>query len=152
ADQDPQILVRHLEAAGDQRRAALQAERAARIAAETLAFDRAAELLRTTLRLGRHHEAETRAPTIRAGDAPVNPGPGAEAAAMYLAAAKGADAMTRLECQRRAAEQLLSAGHIERGMQALAAVLAEVGVKLPATPRRALLWVLWHRMLLRLRG
>ena len=152
ADQDPQILVRHLEAAGDAVRAARHAERAARVAAHALAFDRAAELLRKALELGHHDEAATRALRIEAGDALVNAGRGAEAAELYLLAADGADGMTRLECERRAAEQLLSAGHIERGMRALAAVLAEVGVELPATPRRALMSVVLHRGLLRLRG
>ena len=50
----------------------------------------------------------------------------------------GADAATRLDCQRRAAEQYLVSGHIEPGLEALQAVLSEVGVGLPKSPARAL--------------
>jgi hypothetical protein len=69
-----------------------------------------------------------------------------------LEATPGADAATRLDCQKRAAEQLLVSGHIERGLQTLDAVLAEVGVSLPPSPRAALISLLWQRAKLRLRG
>ena len=150
--QDPQILVRHLEAAGETARAAELATRAARLASEALAFDRAAELLSTALRLGRPNEHEARRLRIELGDALVQAGRAVEAADAFLAAAEGADATTRLDCRRKAAEHLLATGQIERGRETLRVVLAEFDVELPATPRRALASLLWHRLRLRLRG
>ena len=148
----PQALVRHLEASGQTARAAAQAERAARMAREALAFDRAAELYAAAIRLGEPKDAELRKLRIELGEALVNAGRGPEAADTFLLAADGADAATRLDCRRRAAEQLLICGHIERGLEVIRAVLAEIGVTLPATPKRALLSVLWGRARLALRG
>src|SRR3954468_24561023 len=52
----------------------------------------------------------------------------------------------------RAAERLLRAGHIDRGIEQVRTVLARVGMALPATPGRALASVLVRRALVRLRG
>ena len=149
---DPLALVRHLAGAGQRDRAAHQARRAAQIADEALAFEQAAELYRIALRLGSYDEAEYCRLQIRLGDTLANAGRSAEAAELYLSAARGVDPGTRLECQRRAAEQFLISGHIERGLAALEAVLAQLGVSLHATPARALLSMLWQRLRLRLRG
>ena len=54
ADADPRALMRHFQGAGDTRRAAQYAERAARLAESALAFDQAAELLKVALTLGQH--------------------------------------------------------------------------------------------------
>src|SRR5690606_37168309 len=43
-------------------------------------------------------------------------------------------------------------GRIERGVESLHALLAEIGISAPATPRGALMSLLRHRLLLRLRG
>ena len=152
ADLDPVPLVRHLEAAGKPERAALHAVRAARLASEALAFDRAADLYLTALRLARHSDAERRKLLIALAQALVNAGRSAEAAHFFTEAASGADAATRLDCQRRAAEQYLVSGHIDPGLAALKAVLAEVGVGLPKSPSRALGRLLWDRLRVRLRG
>ena len=149
---DPQALVRHLEGAGEAERAAEQAVRAARLALHALAYDQAAELFRTALRLGHFSATEACARRVELGDALANAGRGPEAAEAYLEAAPAADSATRLECRRKAAEQLLISGHLDRGLAAVHDVLADVGVAWPATPRRALLSVLWNRARLRLRG
>jgi len=151
-EHDPRALVRHFEGAGQPARAAQLAERAARLASEALAFDRAAELLGSALRLGEHDQAEKRALFMQMGAALANAGRGAEAAEVYLAAANGADAAARLDCRRLAAEHLLLSGHLDRGMQTLAAVLSEIGEVLPPTPARAVASLLWRRLKLRLRG
>jgi len=125
---DPQVLVRHLEAAGHAGRAATQAVRAAERATDAVAFDQAAEFFRTALRLGTHagdevgeagdpgeageageagdpgDSDERRALRIRLGEALVNAGRGKEAAAAYLEAARGAGEATALDCRRIAAE------------------------------------------------
>jgi tRNA A-37 threonylcarbamoyl transferase component Bud32 len=150
-EHDPRVLVRHLEGAGQPARAAKFAERAARLAAEALAFDRAAELLNNALRLGDYNQNERRDLHIQLGDVLVHAGRGAEAAAAYLAAVPGATATIRLECRRLASEQLLMSGHLEGAQEALNDVLAEIGERLPATPFGAILSLLWQRAKLRLR-
>ena len=152
ADLDPVPLVRHLEAAGKPERAALHAVRAARLASDALAFDRAADLYLTALRLGQQTEAVRRKLLLALAQALVNAGRSAEAAHFFQQAATGADAATRLDCQRRAAEQYLVSGHIDPGLAALKAVLDEVGVGLPKSPARALGRLLWDRLRVRVRG
>ncbi len=149
---DTQALVRHLEAAGLASRAAEHAARAARQAAETLAFERAAAMYAKALHLGVHDDAVARQLRTEMADALVNAGRGTAAAEAYLAAAEGADATTRLECRRKAAGHLLITGEIERGLAELEGVLAELDRHLPRTPGRALISLLWNRARLRLRG
>jgi hypothetical protein len=48
------------------------------------------------------------------------------------------DDETRLDCRRRAADQLLISGHVDRGLTELADVLAQLGERVPETPREAL--------------
>src|SRR5262249_54140691 len=74
ADLDPLPLVRHLEAAGEPERAALNAERAARLSSESLAFDRAADLCLTALRLGRQSDSHRRKLRLLLAQALVNAG------------------------------------------------------------------------------
>jgi hypothetical protein len=152
AAQDPRTLVRHLEAAGETERAADQAERAARLATEAFGFDRASELYRIALRLGRYEPAQKRTLLAAFADALANAGRSPEAAEAFLEAAEGADAATRLDCRRRAMEQFLISGHVERGVGTLGQVLGEIGVRMPHTPRTALVSLLWQRFKLRLRG
>jgi len=152
AASQPQVLVRHLEGAGEATRAAELAERAAQRSADALAFDRAAELYRECLRLGVFSADKERDLRLRLGETLINSGRGAEAADALIAAAEHADTTTRMECRRRAAEQLLSCGHIGRGVEVVSDLLAEIGTSLPATPKRALLHLLWCRVKLRLRG
>lgn len=152
ADDFPEIFVHHLEAAGRLTEAAARAEAAARVASRSLAFERAARLLRTAIRLGECAGTERHELQFLLGIALANAGRGRESAEAYLEASTDADPARRLECQRRAAEQFLICGHIEEGLTNLRRVLREVGVELPATPRRALISMLLGRAALRLRG
>ncbi len=149
---DPQAVVGHLEAAGKRQKAAELAAVAASRSAAALAFDRAAAFYRKTLELGEHDDEERRSLRLLLGESLVNAGRGAEAAPEFLACAEGADPATALECRRQAAEQWLISGHIDRGFETLGALLAEIGVPMPSTPRRALMSVLWSRFRLRLFG
>ncbi|MGZ3429868.1 MAG: hypothetical protein ACXVCV_24630, partial [Polyangia bacterium] len=133
-------------------RAAEHAARAAGLAAEALAFGRAAELYRTALRLGQHGPAERRRQHVLLGDALAYAGRAAEAAAAYLVVVENADRATRLEYRRRAAEQLLIGGLVERGLAELRLVLGELGMSLPETPRGALRSLVWNRVKLTVRG
>jgi hypothetical protein len=145
-----QALVFHLAAAGEAERARALSVRAAEDAEQVLAFDRAAELYRKAIELG-HPDASLL--WTRRGEALAAAGRGRDAADAFEQSARTAqDAATALEGRRRATEQLLISGHIADGMSALRTVLDAIGVALPATPVRALLSLLWRRLLLRLNG
>jgi hypothetical protein len=137
-DTAPELVYRHLFAAGDARHGADLAERAAARAAAALAFDRAAELLRAALAAGPRDDAHARTLQLALADALANGGRGAEAADAFVAAGRGADHETVVDCRRRAADQLLAAGHVARGLTELADVLGELGERVPATPAEAL--------------
>ncbi|HZN94768.1 MAG TPA: AAA family ATPase, partial [Myxococcales bacterium] len=75
------LLVRCLEAAGEVEQAAAQAQRAAELAAGTLAFDSAADLFAEALRLGRHPPEHARRLQRSRAEALAGAGRGPEAAA-----------------------------------------------------------------------
>jgi eukaryotic-like serine/threonine-protein kinase len=148
---DPEALAVHFYAAEELETAAEYVIAAARQASEALAFDRAARLYILAINLGAG-EAETRALRVGLGDALANAGRGAESAEAYGLAAQGASAADNLELRRRAAEQLLRSGHVDRGIAAIRDVLGAVGMKLPESPRKALLSLLLRRAWIRVRG
>ena len=148
----PELLLRHLDMAGEVTRAAEVAVAAAQRAVLAGAFDRAASLFRAALRSGQFDDRRARTLRIEMGQALANAGRGHEAAEAFLTAASDADPATRLDCHRQAAEQLLMVGDLERGLEILSELLADVGVQMPFTQKRALASVLWGRAKLRIRG
>jgi hypothetical protein len=148
---DCEALFEHYRGAGDRENASIQASVAAAKAATALAFDRAAFFYRHALALTPTSSA---AHAWREGlaDALANAGRPAEGADAYLRAAAGADHTRRVELQRRAAEQFLIGGHIDRGFDLIRTMLTGMGVRVPRSPRSALLWLLWRRARLRWRG
>lgn len=149
---DKEIVVKHFEGAGKFQEAADLARRTALIASDQLAFGKAAELLATALRLGEYADRERRKVQMDLGDALCNAGLGEEAYDIYLEASEEADAATRLDCNRRAIEQLMLTGHFIEGYRQIDNLLAETGASLPTTPKRALFSLLKNRALLSLRG
>ncbi|HUS32434.1 MAG TPA: protein kinase [Kofleriaceae bacterium] len=149
---NPQLLLRHFRLAELPERAARYAEEAAARSLAAHAFDQAARLWKTALNLSSGDATDRRRLLLKLGEALVSAGRGAEAAEVYVEAAEGADRATRLDCHRHVAEQLLISGRIERGVASLQALLAEIGVRAPATPKAALASLFQHRALLRLRG
>jgi hypothetical protein len=149
---DPETLAEHYFHAGELELAARHALRAADLAADALAFDRAAHLYRMGLDLWQPESDRRRVLLTKLGDALVNAGRGEEAARSYLSAAEGAPPEEALELTRRAGEQFLTSGLIEDGHRALRTVLAMVGMTLPRTPRSALVRLLLRRAQLGLRG
>ena len=149
---DPAEIVRHWEAAGETERAAELAVAAAERAERVLAFDQAARLYEVALRRGNLSAVEREALEVRRAEAMGDAGQAHEAARAFLAIAEKAGATTRLERRRRAAELFLRHGHLDEGLATLEAVLADVGLSLPASPQRALSKLLWHRALLRVGG
>ena len=86
---------------------------------------------RVLLPAGAGADARRRLPPRHGGkDSPnalANAGRPAEAAEAYLDAAAGAGHAQRVELQRRAAEQFLIGGHIDRGLDLIRSVLAGIG-------------------------
>ena len=149
---DPEFLAVHFRGAGDLGRAGDYYAQAATRAAEALAFDRAARLYRLALELQPGEASGRWSLQVRLGDALANAGRGADAAREYLAAVPTADVTERPELQRRAAEQFLRSGYIDEGIAVLRTVLSGFGLRLPATPRRALISLLLRRALIWFRG
>ncbi|MCA1665035.1 MAG: AAA family ATPase, partial [Myxococcales bacterium] len=110
---DPEALAVHWREAGDHSRAGGYALKAARKAVRALAFDRAAALFGDCVALGVAHDSAGVDLRVLRADALANAGRGAEAAALYLAAAETASPAAALDQRRRAAEQLLRSGHVD---------------------------------------
>jgi tetratricopeptide (TPR) repeat protein len=155
-DPDLQALFQHYLGAGDSALAGRYAVRAGDLAASTLAFDRAAQLYRQALRLSTGgYDAWVL--HVRLGEALANCGRGGVAAGSFeeaasLLAQQSGDPAEILSLKRRAAEQYLRSGHIERGIALMRAVLAELGVSVPRTSRGAMLASVFHRARFLLRG
>ena len=161
---DPEVLFVHHHAAGQLEAARSAAVRAALKAAGALAFDQCAQFYRRALDLGddlRHTpgpHTDTASVTSRArleeglADALANAGRCEPAAAAYQRAASFHQGPKALDLTRLAAEQLLVSGHHAEGRVVLQGVLAQVGLQLAPTPRRALLSLIKRRLQLKLHG
>ena len=148
---DPEALFEHYSGAGDREQASTQAALAAAKANAALAFDRAGFFYRRALELA---PAAPAALEWKKGlaTALANAGRPADAAEVYLDAAARADPVQRIALQRRAAEQLLIGGHIDRGLDVIRTVLDAVRMRLAPGPRTALASLLFRRVQLRWRG
>jgi len=149
---DPEVLSTHWAGAGEPAKAARHAIGAAEEAAQALAFDRAARLFQRAIDLVPSTDPRMRGLREQLGDALANAGQSARAAVEYARAAEGASAVEALDLRRRAAEQLLRAGEVRRGMDATREVLTAVGMAMPRTRFGVIVSLLWFRFLLRLRG
>src|SRR5262249_10153736 len=148
---DAEAIAVHWEGAGENKRAAEHALRAAEQAGAALAFDRAARLYFWTRELDAG--ADRHRLTLKLADALAHARRGEESAATYReAAATTKTADETMELERLAAEQLLRSGHIDDGLELVSRVLEKIGMQLAPTPKRALLSLLYHRARLRLRG
>jgi eukaryotic-like serine/threonine-protein kinase len=150
---DHEVLAVHWRAAGHAQRACEHLIVAAEQASRALAFNRAARLYAGALGLLSPSDVERRCELLEArGDALASSGEGALAAEEYERAADDATGGRALDLRRRAAEQLLRCGVAERGLAALRAVLAAVGMRVPETFLAAVVQLLFYRLLVRLRG
>jgi tetratricopeptide (TPR) repeat protein/predicted Ser/Thr protein kinase len=150
-DDDPEALFEHCRGAGQETLAAEHAAAAAIRASQVLAFDRAATFYRQALAL--NPESDVRAHwQIGLATSLENAGRPAEAADAYLDAAALTTGMPRIEWQRKAAEQLLMGGHIDRGLAIIHTVLPAVGMRLARGPRTAVASMLLRRAELSWRG
>ncbi|HVU01366.1 MAG TPA: protein kinase [Polyangiaceae bacterium] len=148
---DPIAFVRHLEGAGELRRAGECAAVAAEQAAAILAFDRAADLYAAALRLGGVPEERAAGARLSLARALANAGRGADAARAYLASAEDSPE-ERTERRWLAADLFLRSGYLDEGFRVLASVLAEIGESLPRHPAVTLALTVAARARARRRG
>ena len=149
---DPERLATHHLGAGDVETAAEYAAAAAAKASEALAFDRAARLYRFALNLPVGAPAERAKLEVHLADALTNAGRGAEAAEVYLLAAREAGPAAAIDLHRRAAQQFFISGHLADARRAVDVVLAKLDMRLPRTQRRAIFSLLLRRAQVRVRG
>jgi tetratricopeptide (TPR) repeat protein len=149
---DAEWLATHWEYAGETRRAGEYYGRAADQAAETLAFDNAADLYRRALQMGLDDAGLRRQLQRSLGDALANAGRGGEAAKAYQVLVGDASGDKAIELQRRVTEQYLISGHVEEGLAAAQSLLRSVSMSMPRTPTRAVLGFLLMRAWLWIRG
>ncbi len=148
---DPEALYGHYREAGDAEHASAQAILAGRKADTALAFDRAAAFYRSALELTPANPDAARW-KVALAEALTNAGRPADAADVYLDAAASAARLQQIELQRRAAEQLLIGGHIDRGMTVIEDVLRALSLRLARGPRRAVASLLARRARIGWRG
>ena len=148
---DLALLVRHLEASGQYDKAAQLATAAARKAREGLAFEQAVALYRHRLRLGTTTGAERCELLCELGATLVAMGKALEASDVYIEAAEHATPENRLTCNIEVAHQLLTSGHVQRGLLKIRELFAEQGMVYPPTPTHALLGIVRTRISLSVR-
>jgi eukaryotic-like serine/threonine-protein kinase len=149
---DAEAIAVHWLGAGENDRAARVAGGAAEQAAAKLAFDQSARLFRLTLENTPASSPDVRGLRARLAEVLQLAGRHAESARAYLGAAEGAPPDQKIEFQRAASEQLLSAGRIEEGREILHGVLGAVGMRAPRSPLFALFWLVVYRVRLSLIG
>jgi serine/threonine protein kinase/tetratricopeptide (TPR) repeat protein len=147
---DPERLVAHYSGAGDGVRAGETALQAAHVAAQKLAFNRAAELYRNAIELHPKDDPQQGELHRHLADTLASAGRGAQAAEAYLEAAKVARPEERIRLRRLAAQQYLRSGHTESGLALANALLRELGMSLPRSDGKAIATFLWQRARLRL--
>lgn len=151
APDELEALAHHFAQANDATSAARYAMAAGQRALEKLSFEHAAILFRLALRfevrpeLIRHAQASI-------GHALAGAGRGSDAADAYLQAAQGERGLAAVDLRRRASEQLLRSGHLERGSQILFAISSEVGLFVPHGDLGSLLSLVVSLLELNLRG
>ena len=150
---DLTAIASHYWAAGDAPNALLRWTRASRRAADRLAFEAAASLLRRILAHDPSLSGDRRKDVlIDLAKALAGAGDGQEAARAYLDAIEDANAAERIDIQRDAATLLLRTGRIDEGFALLARLLGTVGLSLPRPGVSGMLNAGWNRLRLRMRG
>ncbi|MCW5892042.1 MAG: protein kinase [bacterium] len=135
---EPAWLAEQWLGAGDADRASVWATVAGDRAGEALAFAEAARLYRAARTWARMTEGRAVALLVKEGTALVNAGRCAEAAPCFLAAADRSSRAEAVELRRRAAEQFLGAGELDRANEILRPLFREIGLVFPRSPTDAL--------------
>jgi serine/threonine protein kinase/tetratricopeptide (TPR) repeat protein len=149
---DPEALAELFRGAGEATKSADYAVLAADAATAALAFDRAAKLYRLALDQRGSSHASRATLLAKLGEALANAGRAAEAGEAFDEVAPLVSDDAALDFRRRAGEQFLVSGHVDRGAEILGTVLDAVGLTMPRTPLTALLRMLLLRAWLAVRG
>jgi hypothetical protein len=137
-DADAELLARCFEGAAQAELAAVHAERAGDKAVGATAFEHAASLYAKAMALGGQLPAARHVLAIKSADALAEAGRGREAAALYQQCAAETTGAESIDLRRKAAEQLVTCGHMSEGEALLRGVFKEVGLAIPSTPGRAI--------------
>lgn len=144
-----EALVAHFLAAGENARASQAALNAARVAEESLAFERAAYLYEIALSSPPEGEEPSEL-CAKLGDVLVYAGRGADAAHAYLNAAEFCSSNKSIHFMRLGAMELLKCGQLDEGIDALRHVMSQVGLRLPESPLMTVALLLVRRLRLKL--
>jgi eukaryotic-like serine/threonine-protein kinase len=147
---DPERLMNHLLGAGNLEHAGDAAVQAAHAAVQKLAFDRAATLFARAIEFLPAARKQALELQRHLGDALVNAGRGADAAAAYRRAAEGLAPDQARHMLRLAAKHTLRSANPQQGAALARSVLRSVGVH--TTSRDSLVPLLWERARLTVRG
>lgn len=128
---DAELLANQFSRAGQDQKAAEYALKAADRAFASTAFQRAAELYSRVLDHGIEDKRQHKELLVKRAKSLVNAGRGLEGSQFFLEAAKESDLEEGLELKRRAAHELLTAGHAKEGLAVVEDVLSAVGLRLP---------------------
>jgi hypothetical protein len=143
----------HWLGAGDPQRAVPWFERAALEAADSLAFQRAAQLYGQLLAFGDQLDPERREGfRLAKATALAHAGRSADAAHEYLTALSGASANDTAWLRKKAAQALFQAGRVEQGLEVMRALFHARGMMFAETTAWALVRIGWHRALLNFRS
>jgi len=148
---DAETLGMHFEGGGERSKAGRYYAEAAEIAAQVIAFDRAADLLRRALDL-LSGESDLHHLRVRMAEMLALAGRSYEAAKIYAAAAKEAQGFESTALNREAGYHFCTSGHIEEGQAAFSGVLRGAGQSLPASQMQGILRSVYYRTRLQLRG
>jgi len=160
AEVDAERLFVHYRGADQREPAGRWAELAARRASDSLAFERAASLLREALELVDEPDARARC-AAALGDALVNGGRGFDGAEAYRRAATLLDGVAppardalpaRRDLLSRAAQHLVRSGRMVEGKELFTQLLGEVRVRMPQTADKAMREALLRRVRFLVRG
>jgi hypothetical protein len=149
----PEILLHHWLGAGDGERAREVALRAARAAADKLAFVHAAALYRTALGLldgGPEHSQQYCDVQAELASALSAGGRAVEAGEQFLALSNRAPSQRSVRWMQRAAENFLVGGQLDQGMSVLTEALKRVHLPLPSSTASAVVQSLGRVVLFRL--
>ncbi|MHC4956504.1 MAG: serine/threonine-protein kinase [Planctomycetota bacterium] len=149
---DPESLFEHFHAAGRRQDALEHAVRAADRASEALAFDRAARLYGHGLELTDKGDPQRAELLLALAESLSNAGRSGESGEAFLSAAPLCTRQRAIDSRRRAAEQFLMGGHIDKGLSTIRSVLNAAKLKLVPPGRPALLYLISLRLRLALRG
>jgi tetratricopeptide (TPR) repeat protein len=151
-DVDGEAIVDHWFDAGEPQRGAIYAEKAAEKACDKLAFDRAVHLYRLTLGAMAPDSPDARRVSLRLAEALGWAGHSAEAASLYLEAARSSPEDEREALERAGANQLLMCGEIDVGTRILRRALARSGRAAPGSSWGAIFWLVVYSAWLRVVG